>query len=127
MDDIRRVATNTLMRVAGSKAREEKTVLWHGVKIVVRPFLSFGEYLSAVRSILDSCCGEDGVPHREVFDISARSSIVSAYALVRLPSSMDDVSYLLFASDLYDTIISNVCSAQVESILQSVKDILGWR
>jgi len=124
MDDIRRVPANTIVRMAGSKGWQEKVVLWHGVKILVHPFLHYSEYMETINSIVDYCTTEDGTVHAELFDLASRAAVIGAYALVRLPSEMDDLMYVVFHSDLYDFIRSEVCLEQTESIVRVAREIV---
>lgn len=128
MDDARRVATNTLMRIAGKSGLEEKIITWHGVRIVIKPFLTFYEYMSVINDIVDRCCDDGGAVRTELFEISTRASILSAYALIRLPTDIDELTYLLFYSDLYQTVMENVCGDQVNAVIDASMRLLStWR
>lgn len=124
MDDIRRVPANTLVRTAGHKGWEEKVVLWHGVKILVKPFLSFSEYIDAIHLIIDYCTNDDGSTRYEMVDIAVRVGILSSYAMVRIPQEINDLIYVIQYSDLYETILSEICAKQVDSIISSAKKII---
>ena len=125
MDDIRRIATNTLMRTVGKKGFEEKCVLWHGLKLIVKPFLTFNEYMNTINDIISDCCGDDGATRMALLEIAIRTRIISSYSLVRLPTNIDELTYVLLYSDLYQTVVENVCKTQVETIINAAKNLLN--
>ena len=118
--DIEPMAEETVLRIGLASDTQYKRVNWHNTKLLVRTCLDIDEYAKAVQYILDSCRTEDGAIDPTMIDFAERISIIVFYALVQLPKDYGSLFRLVYVSDLYDTVCSAVCKAQIEAIKRSV-------
>lgn len=120
MGAIKMLSANDVKRIAGISGRQYKKVQWHSAEIIVRPFLTIDEYMEVVRQIMRDCKGPDGKIVLELIDFAIRMNVICAYAAVELPDNMRDLYYIIYTSDLYNTIISAVNKNQIEEIASAV-------
>ena len=110
-----------LTRLAGVSGKQNITVSWHTASFIMKTFLTANEYMDTVFSILDDCKAPDGSIAQELLDFSTRLHIITAYAFVEFPEDMEQIYYIVYNSDLYDTVLKHANSAQVESIITTVQ------
>ena len=120
MGSIPTVTANTLKRIAGVSGKQNKKVTWHSSTIVVKQLLPMDEFVRTVREIIHSCISPNGGFAIELLDFVMRVKIISSYAYVELPKELDDVYYVIYASDLFETVCSNINQAQLEAIKNTV-------
>ena len=111
---------NDVMRIVGASGKQYKKVMWHTSEILVRHVISFEEYINMIHRILNECQDEDGIASPEMMDFSIRVNVIMEYALVQLPNDMDQLYYVVYSSDLYDTICSVVSEGQLKEIRETV-------
>ena len=114
------LSENDLRRIVGISGKQTKKIQWHTTQIYVKQFLSIQEYLDTINNIVRDCVDKDGNIIVELLDFSTRVNIISSYAYVELPENYEDVYYIVYASDLYDVVCSNVCKSQIEAIKQNI-------
>lgn len=115
------LSANELRRVAGVWGKQYQTVQWHSAQLVVRHSLGINEYISLIRSIVADCGPKDGEVAYELFDFSVRLNVVLAYAFVELPEDIEGAFYILYNSDLYDTVRKYANTAQISSAIECAK------
>ncbi len=123
MDNGKKMSALEVMSIGMRGYKEEIDYNWHGKMIKVRYMLSRDEEIELVHNIL-TCCGHDvndGYLIPEFIDLAIRSNIVSAYAQVELPDSIDKQHQLLYYSDLYDVVLKTANKRQIDNIINSVK------
>ena len=114
------LSANVLKQITGISAKQYKKVAWHTAELVVRQFLDVQETMALIDRIVHGAMDPDGAIVVGLIDFSARIGIVSAYALVELPQNADELYYVLYASDLYDTVLKYVNKNQVEAVISAV-------
>lgn len=120
MGSIPTVSASTLKRIAGVSGKQNKKVTWHSSTIIVRQLLPIDEFVNTVREIIRGCIAPDGGFAIELLDFVMRVKIVSAYAYIELPEELDDIYYIIYASDLFETVCSNINQSQLEAIKSTV-------
>lgn len=90
---------------------------WHGKIIKIKYMLSREEMLSLIHDIENMCITESGNFIPGLLDFSIRLNVVSNYAYVELPDNMDDIYNVLYHSDIYDAVASNINQNQKNAIL----------
>lgn len=127
MNDIKVLPVANLKRIVGVTEKHNKVIRWHTDNITIKRLLSVKEYMSTVKGIIDECKapGVEGGFAIELLDFSIRLNIISSYAYIEFPKDVEEMYYLVYASDLYDTVRAHANKAQVESIISSVKMSLG--
>lgn len=116
---------NEVLRITGVSGKQYKTVQWHSSQIVMKPLLNMEEYINTVKNIVADCADANGDVAIELLDFSIRVHIISAYAFVELPEDINQLYYIAYQSDLYDTTVGVANKAQVESIRRSVWQLSG--
>lgn len=125
MGQIPKVTANTLKRIAGVSGKQYKKVQWHTTEVIIKPLLSIGEYADVIRHIIKDCSSPDGSCAIELVDFSIRVNIISSYAFVDLPKEINDMYYIVYASDLFDLVCANVNKGQLESIIKLIYGMVG--
>lgn len=125
MGQIPKVTASTLKRVAGVSGKQYKKVPWHSTTLTIKQTLTVKEYIDTIHSIIQSCMTPDETCAVELLDFAIRSNVISSYAFVDLPESLEDMFYIVYSSDLYETIYKNVNSNQVNSIKETVIRMIG--
>ncbi len=125
MGQIPKVTANTLMRIAGVSGKHYKKATWHSTTITVKQSLTVKEYIDTIHSIIQSCMTPDETCAVELLDFAIRSNVISSYAFVELPESLEDMFYIVYCSDLYETICRNSNSIQIDSIKETVIRMIG--
>lgn len=115
------LSANVLKQITGISAKQYKKVAWHTAELVVRQFLDVHEYMNLIHQILSDCKKPDGSIAFELIDFSCRVNIVATYAMVELPEKIDDMFYIMYGSDLYDTVIKVANGRQISSIYDTVR------
>ena len=113
------LSKNQLMRTIGVSPKQYKKVIWHTNEVIVKPFLSASEYVDMIQGILHDCQASDGVVVLELVDFAMRINVISAYAFIELPDTLDDLYYIAY-SDLYDTVCKAANNAQIGSIRYTI-------
>ena len=120
-----KVTASTLKRIAGVSGKQYKKVTWHSATITVKQSLTVKEYIDTIHSIIQSCMTPDETCAVELLDFAIRSNVISSYAFVELPESLEDMFYIVYCSDLYETICRNSNSIQIDSIKETVIRMIG--
>lgn len=121
MGAVRKLTENDLKRVVGISGKQYKTVQWHTSELVIKQILTVEEYMATVNNILHDCKApnSDDVAV-ELIDFAIKANIISAYSFVELPKDINSMYYIVYASDLYETVLSQANKKQIESIIDSV-------
>lgn len=125
MGQIPKVTASALKRIAGVSGKQYKKVPWHSTTLTIKQNLSVKEYVDTIHSIIQSCMTPDETCAVELLDFAIKSNVISSYAFVELPESLEDMFYIVYASDLYETIYKNVNNAQINSIEETVIRMIG--
>lgn len=120
MGTVKTLSENDIKRITGISEKHYKKVVWHTSEIIVKQILTISEYMTVVNSILSDCQAPDGSMALELADFAIRANIISAYGFVQMPEDIETLFYIVYASDLYETICSAVNKAQLEAIKQFV-------
>jgi len=122
---VRTLSTNELRRITGVSQKQNKSVHWHTATIIVKQLLSIREFIDVVRKIIADCKTQDGEVELELLDFATRVNIIAYYAFIDLPKDIDELYYVVYASDLYDVVCSVANKEQVNSIKNAISMIIG--
>jgi hypothetical protein len=120
MGQTTRLSANMINRMTSASGKQNQTITWHSTNLTVRHFLPIEEYVDCVRGIVDDCKAPDGSIAIELLDFSERLHIITAYAYVDMPEDFKQLYYIVYNSDLYDTVIKYVNDAQINAIHNTV-------
>ena len=115
MNDV--LSAKDLMRFGMRNYKEVVDYNWHGKIIKIKYMLSREEMLNLIHDIENMCITESGNFIPGLLDFSIRLNVVSNYAYVELPDNMDDIYNVLYHSDIYDAVASNINQSQKNAIL----------
>lgn len=124
MGQIKKLSSNDVVRVAGVSGRQCKKALWHTSEILVKSMLTLDEFTGVVSAIVQDCIGDDYSKSFMLLDFSFRVNIINAYAYVDLPTDIDTLYYIIYASDLFEIVYKRTNPAQIDAILESARLIL---
>lgn len=114
------MSANTLMQITGVSGKQYKKVRWHDRELVVRQFLPIEEYVELVQLILQDSESPNHEIVPELLDFAIRKNIVAAYAFVDFPEDINEIYYILYASDIFRVVCSAANEEQIESVVRSV-------
>lgn len=120
MGTTKTLSTNELKRITGVSQKQYKQVPWHTTTVVIKRLLTINEYMDTIQGIIKDCRTPDDGIAIELLDFATRINIISAYAFVELPKNIDELYYIVYASDLYDLVCSVANTSQIDSIKKSV-------
>lgn len=116
------ISAAQLMDECSPANKQYTKVLWHKNKtLLVRRFIPLEE----VPGIFDMIMGTIVRPEKsllfpELKDFAIRAAIVSGYALVDFPDTVEKQYELLYTTDLFDTVLKTANKAQAQSIIDAV-------
>ena len=119
------LSVGNFKRIVGVTGKHKKVIRWHTDNITIKRMLTVKEYLDTIRGIIKDCKTPDDNFAIELLDFSIRLNIITSYAYIEFPKDVEEMYYLVYASDLYETVCAHANKAQVESIISSVKMSLG--
>ena len=128
MSSLRPISAAQLQMQASPAGKQYKRIEWHNhLQLYVRPILSMREMVDTVRGIIGSVVDHEKEIYRpEMLDFAIRVWTVMSYALVELPDDAEEQYYLLYTTDLYDTVKKYINSGQFDAILSAVKAELRY-
>ena len=115
-----KIITAEQLRSANS-APSHRIIMWHGIAVTLRPLLPLIEVTQFVNSVMNSCYDKEHdtfVP--DMKDFAFRVNTVSRYACVELPQDIEEQYSVLYNTDIFDTILSHINKAQIESIREAI-------
>lgn len=115
-----KLSKSNLFRITGITGKQYKKIPWHDTFVYVKSIIPFSEMIGMVEYIVNSCLSKDGLFMPEFLDFSLRVCVLNYYSLVELPESIEDKFYIVYQSDIYDTVIKHINKGQIESIKNSV-------
>lgn len=124
MGQTRILPKNEVLRITGVSGKQYKTIQWHGAQIVIRQFLDMSNFIATVHAIIDDCSDPDGNISKELIDFATKLHIIAAYSFVELPDDLEQLYYITYASDLYEVIVKNANSSQIEAIINTAQSYM---
>lgn len=113
------------MRITGVSAKQCKKVTWHTSEFIVRNLLPLGDFLNTVNNILTDCEADDGTVDIGLIDFALRKNIIVAYAFINLPDDVDQLYYVVYASDLFDAVCSAINQEQLKALFKTISIYIG--
>lgn len=79
-----------------------------------------------INSVMDACYDkEHDVFIPEMKDFALRVNVVSRYACVDLPEDIAEQHSILYNTDIFDTIVAAVNTAQIETIKETLNALMS--
>lgn len=125
MDNLKTITAREIKQITETFCEKPKVIMWHGKRICVNPLLSFKETFELVSVILASCANDDGKPIPESLDFNFKVEVLNKYCGINLPTGIEDAYKVIYSTDLFESIISNVNQKQIKSIVQIIKNYTG--
>lgn len=104
-------------------------VNWRGKVFHVWPLIERAMVSDTISEIISLCYNDrDGVMIPENADYAYRCCMINNYTDLTLPSDDDELYRLIYATDIYDTVMKHVNRAQAD-IIRKVVDttVFGYR
>lgn len=119
MEKIKKITVEQLR--SANSAPSHRVIMWHGIAMTLRPLLPLVEVTQFVNSVMNSCYDkEHDVFVPDMKDFAFRVNTVSRYACVELPQDIEEQYSVLYNTDIFDTILSHINKAQIESIREAI-------
>ena len=106
--------------VVGQRRIKYRKIVWHTAELYIKTFLSLEEYNELTDSIVQYCYVDADCPAYEMVDFALRLNTIAFYAIIELPTDIDELYYIAYESDLYDVVCANANKAQISSIISFV-------
>lgn len=123
--EFRILPLSNVRRVVGLRRVKHRKVVWHTSELYIKTFLPIAEYHNLTESIVQYCYADMNEPAYDMVDFATRLNIIAFYALIELPSDIDELYYIVYESDLYDVVRQNTNKAQVDSVIAFVNRYFG--
>ena len=99
-----------------------KTIDWRGMPLTVRTFIPLKEVIDFTNNVRDNCFDEKSNRFvLEMVDFAFRVNVVLRYSCAELPKETEAQYYILYNTDLFDTIAEAINSTQLKSIYETIK------
>ena len=101
---------------------KEKLIMWHGVAITVKTFLTLEEVTIFIQKVID--ISYDAATHdclSEIADFAIRTTVLSMYGNVEMPDNTDELYELVYRIDIYDAIVAVINQGQFNAILKAIR------
>lgn len=125
MDNKYTLKLNNIAPTINETEMKYESYKWNSQTIYVRSLLSFNEMIQLVENIIASCSNidqgsGDGQIILEKLDFCKRFWIVTYYAMVEFPNSIQDQYAILYGTDLYDSIKEVINDGQLNAIIECI-------
>ena len=124
--DYKPLPVSKVRSVVGQRRVKYRKIVWHTSELYIKTFLSLKEYSELTESIIQYCCVDMGEPAYEMVDFALRINIIASYAVIELPTDIEELYYVAYESDLYDVVCANVNNAQINSVISFVNQYF-WK
>lgn len=115
------LSAKELMKIGLRGYKESTSVNWHGKIINVKHILPLEDEANLSSRILKCCYDEDSESYvNGLVKLSIMANVVATYSDVVLPDNISDQHLLLYYSDLYKTVASEINQTQLSSIINTV-------
>lgn len=119
--DIPRIPPSEVTRVTKTFHGKDYKVQWRGLPIVVKKLLSPAETMSICSDINNFCTyGDDNDIAYSLLDLSFRINTIKYFTNIDLPTGIDEINFILYETDLFDTVTSHVNKDQIKAIMKAV-------
>ena len=126
MSDTKKISISAIDRVIKEKHEANKSVVWNGLEFTVKRTLGLKETLAFVDKIVSACFMDETNEYLpEVEDFAVRCAVVESYSDVRLPDSIEHKHKILYCTDLYIVILSNIDNVQFNELLSAARNKIG--
>lgn len=125
MSTAKNVPADVICRAANLSTKKSKKIVWHTTDIIVRYSLGIDEYANLISKIITSCTDKDGDCVLAFVDFAVRVNVILAYSNVCLPTEPKQLFDISYSSDLYEAVYKNACSAQIDSIIYTVRQCIN--
>lgn len=82
---------------------------------------------TVVKTIVGACLSENNDYRPDLVDAVTRMVIISAYTDVDLPDEFDDKYVFVYASGVFEAVLSSINEFQLKAIMMSVDEALKYR
>lgn len=117
---------NTFEDVMNAAFPNERSVNWNSVDFKVKRVIELNDVLGLVGSVVESCFDDNGVYMPELKDFAFRANIIRKYTDITLPLGADKQYALLYRTNLYSTIISEIDESQFSVICNAVEEKIQY-
>ncbi len=122
MNATKKVPASTIHDAARMSAGKYKKVVWRTTSIDVAYCLGARRFLDVYRAIIKDSTSPDGECMLPLIDFSIRINVISAYTNVVMPDTVEDLFDVVYGSDLYDVVVKNANTSQINALINAV-----WR
>ncbi len=112
--------------VMNSAFPNDKTISWNGVSFVVKRTIDLTEMLGLVKNVAESCFDDNGVYMPELRDFAFRVNVVGKYTDIAMPVGSDKQYALLYRTNLYSSIVSEIDEAQMAAVCEAIEEKIQY-
>jgi len=117
----KKISINALENATKENYSPATTVDWCGLGVVIKRNLTLSEMLIFVDSAVKACFSEPvGVYMPELKDYAIRAMAIELYTNLSTPSDLHKKYDLLYSSDIWHTVLSNIDKDQFNEMLTAI-------
>ncbi len=89
-------------------SKDTTTCEWNGINVEVKNYLSFAEFATFVRTIVNSCYTTKMEYVPEVFTFAVDDALIEAYTNITLPEDNSERYKIIVGTDLVETVVATI-------------------
>ena len=115
-----KISYDVVNNIVGSDDNVSKLV-WEGVEIKVKRFLTMKEMFEFTNSVVDACFRKDDGSYRpEVKDFMVRSCILDIYTNIEIPENLENRYDMVYRFGVISEIMRYIDQAQFNAIMSAI-------
>jgi len=126
-EKVKKVSINALEKCVEESAPSIVNVEWRGIEVTITRRLSLSDMMKFVDGVTNLCFSDDGTYMPEIKDFATRCNVLEMYANFTLPSNIEKRYELVYACDVYATIMGSIDRTQFEVMLAAIDDKIDNR
>lgn len=120
---VKRISINALEKATKENYSPTATVEWCGLGVVIKRNLTLSEMRIFVDSVVKACFSEPvGVYMPELKDYAIRAMAIELYTNLSTPSDLHKKYDLLYSSDIWYIVLSNIDQDQFNEMLAAIDE-----
>ena len=126
MSSPNRISAAQLRTVTSPANKQYKKVVWHNnLMLSVRSWLPLPEMFGLIQNTVTVVFDPEEQRYApELLDFAIRAGVISYYAAVDLPETLEEQYELVYTTDLYETVCKHISQSQLAAIQDAVRHIV---
>ena len=127
MADNGRISVEAMNEIINDRFPNVETVDYYGEELVINHTIPFDIFCIIVRNAVNGCFNSNGEYMPENLDFVIRLCVIDAYTNVDLPEDVNDRHYLVYRTDLYNTVLQFINRYQFDCMTNAIREAISVR